>query len=112
MISLNYFQNQYAVAKTLCLELRPIGKTMEYIISSGILKEDEHRNESYKLVKKIIDDYHKAYIELSLSRFELKITSCSKNDALEDFYCQYLANSQEEKDKNIKKRLKTTYVNK
>lgn len=104
MISLNYFQNQYAVAKTLCLELRPIGKTMEYIISSGILKEDEHRNESYKLVKKIIDDYHKAYIELSLSRFELKITSCSKNDALEDFYCQYLANSQEEKDKNIFKK--------
>lgn len=52
MISLNYFQNQYAVAKTLCLELRPIEKTMEYIISSGILKEDEHRNESYKLVKK------------------------------------------------------------
>lgn len=49
------FTNLYSLSKTLRFELRPIGKTLNNIKSTGILAEDNHRAESYKKVKIIID---------------------------------------------------------
>ncbi|GHV42784.1 hypothetical protein FACS1894180_0070 [Bacteroidia bacterium] len=65
------FKNLYQLSKTLRFELIPQGKTLENIQSSDILSNDEHRAESYKLVKKIIDEYHKDFIEKSLSKVTL-----------------------------------------
>ncbi len=101
MKSLNSFQNQYSLSKTLRFQLIPQGKTLDNINESRILEEDQHRSESYKLVKKIIDDYHKAYIEQALGSFELKIASDSKNDSLEEFYSQYIAERKEDKAKKL-----------
>lgn len=61
------FKNLYSISKTLRFELKPVGKTLENIIRDGILEQDQHRAESYQKVKKIIDDYHKSFIDKALS---------------------------------------------
>ena len=69
--NLNKFTGLYQLSKTLRFELKPIGKTLENIQNNGFIANDEHRAESYKLVKKLIDNYHKDYIESVLDNFEL-----------------------------------------
>lgn len=64
--SFDEFTNLYPVQKTLRFELKPIGKTKDWIEEKGLLEQDEHRSESYKVVKKIIDFYHKHFIDKSL----------------------------------------------
>lgn len=68
--SLNDFTNLYPVQKTLRFELRPIGKTKEWIESKGFLEQDQHRADSYKTVKRIIDHYHKHFIENGLTMLQ------------------------------------------
>lgn len=46
------FTGLYPVSKTLRFELRPVGKTQEYIEKHGILDDDFQRAEDYKAVKK------------------------------------------------------------
>jgi hypothetical protein len=65
------FTNQYKLQKTLRFELKPVGKTKEHIDKNRILENDEKRADDYKMVKKIIDRYHKQFIEQSLSDFSL-----------------------------------------
>ena len=87
------FTNLYSLSKTLRFELQPIGKTLENINVNGFLTNDAHRAESYKKVKKLIDDYHKDYIEKVLSNFNLK------SEQLQLYYDLY---SQSVKDKQFK----------
>ena len=42
------YTKQYSVSKTLKFELIPQGETLENILKTGVLGEDEHRQESYK----------------------------------------------------------------
>lgn len=65
------FTNVYSLSKTLRFELRPQGKTKEFIERDGILDTDIHRAESYKKVKKLIDGYHKVFIDEVLSTVSL-----------------------------------------
>ena len=71
MTAFESFTNLYWLSKTLRFELRPIGKTLEHIQNGVILTNDERRAESYKKVKKIIDEYHKLFIENALHGFQL-----------------------------------------
>lgn len=87
----NQFTGLYPLSKTLRFELRPIGKTKENITSAGILEEDNHRAESYKEVKKIIDEYHKEFIERVLKNLDLD------KRALQAFYECYKKSTKEEK---------------
>lgn len=80
------FTNLYPLSKTLRFRLIPVGKTLRHFIDSGILEEDQHRAESYVKVKAIIDDYHRSYIESSLSAFELPVESMGKSNSLEEYY--------------------------
>lgn len=88
---LNQFIGLYPLSKTLRFELHPIGKTRENITSVGILAEDNHRAESYKEVKKIIDEYHKAFIERVLKDLVLE------EEPLQAFFDCYTNNTKEEK---------------
>ncbi|MDD3281807.1 MAG: type V CRISPR-associated protein Cas12a/Cpf1, partial [Bacteroidales bacterium] len=88
MNSLENFTNLYSLSKTLRFELKPIGKTLEYIEKEGILTKDEQRLESYKKVKKIIDNYHKAFIEKALDGLELEM--------LDDYYFLYQISKKDE----------------
>ncbi|MDD4748313.1 MAG: type V CRISPR-associated protein Cas12a/Cpf1 [Salinivirgaceae bacterium] len=83
------FTNLYSLSKTLRFELKPQGKTLEHIQNNGFLENDEHRAESYKEVKKIIDRYHKEFIESALSNFELKFNDEGKKDSLSEYFFYY-----------------------
>ena len=87
MANFENFTNLYSISKTLRFELRPDEKTQENIKKHGLLQEDTHRADSYKKVKKIIDEYHKDFIEKSLSSCVLKIESDGKKDSLQE-YCE------------------------
>lgn len=57
------FKRLYPLSKTLRFEAKPIGATLDNIIKSGLLDEDEHRAASYVKMKKLIDEYHKVFID-------------------------------------------------
>ena len=65
------FINLYPVSKTLRFELKPIGRTLEYIERDGIIETDVARSQNYTEVKALIDEYHKAFIQKVLENTEL-----------------------------------------
>ncbi|WP_297947010.1 type V CRISPR-associated protein Cas12a/Cpf1 [uncultured Fibrobacter sp.] len=67
--TLTQFTGLYPVSKTLRFELKPIGKTLEKIKETGIIENDEKRHKDYFDAKKIIDTYHKYFIDAALSKF-------------------------------------------
>ena len=97
MKTFNDFTKIYPLSKTLRFELVPIGRTRESIIQSGILEQDQHRADSYVKVKKIIDEYHKAFIETVLSGTQLTYSNTGKYDSLEEYYVLYMCGTKDEK---------------
>ena len=106
MNTLQQFTKLYSQSKTLRFELRPIGQTLEHIISSGLLEQDEHRDTSYQKVKKIIDEYHKAFIEDALTNFKLVYSSVGGKNSLEEFYTKYMCKSRDEDFEEIQDKLR------
>lgn len=80
------FTNLYSLSKTLRFELIPIGETKSNIERKGFLSNDERRAENYKRIKKIIDEYHKAYIDRCMADFGFRFENCGKNDSLQEYY--------------------------
>lgn len=105
MANFENFTNLYSISKTLRFELRPIGKTQDFIEKHGLLKEDAHRADSYKKVKKLIDEYHKDFIEKSLSSCKLKIESNDKKDSLEEYCELYKKKDKSESEKKAFKKI-------
>lgn len=66
---LSEFTNQYSLSKTLRFKLVPQGHTLDNMKRDMILSSDQKRADEYGEVKKLIDRYHKAYIERKLSTF-------------------------------------------
>ncbi|OQB16057.1 MAG: hypothetical protein BWY15_00186 [Firmicutes bacterium ADurb.Bin193] len=66
------FTNQYQLTKTLRFELKPVGKTLEYIKENGLLSDDKLRAENYTKIKDIIDDFHKDFIDKSLKQADIR----------------------------------------
>ena len=93
------FTNLYPVSKTLRFELIPDKRTKEFLESSDLIKADEHRAESYKLVKKIIDRYHKAFIEDVLSKTVLQYANSGKLNSLEELYALYTKSNKTDNEK-------------
>lgn len=104
MKDLNQFTNLYQVSKTLRFELQPIGRTKENIERNGILERDNNRAVGYKALKKVIDEYHKDFIEQMLDDFELNLPDNGDLDSLEEFYALYhLPSNTPRKKENISK---------
>lgn len=63
--------NGYSVSKTLRFELIPMEKTLENISKGKFLESDKKKSDDYKDVKKIIDNYHRYFIDdvLKLASF-------------------------------------------
>ena len=61
--TLDDFTNLYSLSKTLRFELKPIAETKENIEKGKFLESDKKKSEDYKDVKKIIDNYHKYFID-------------------------------------------------
>lgn len=77
-LDLGMFIGRYPIQKTLRFELKPIGKTQEWIEQNGLIEQDEQRADDYMVMKKIIDHYHKNFIETSMSQFRESIISGSE----------------------------------
>jgi CRISPR-associated protein Cpf1 len=88
---LSSFTNLYSLSKTLRFELIPQGNTLEMIEQHGLLIKDETRAENYKKVKKIIDEYHKDFINKAIEGLVL--------NGLEDFILLYNKALRSEDDK-------------
>lgn len=93
------FKGLYALSKTLRFELKPVGQTLKNIENSGLLEIDEQRSENYVKVKKLIDDYHKAYIERVLTPFQLKLSDDGKKNSLSEFYLYYQIKAKDDSQK-------------
>ena len=99
-----HFSNLYQVSKTLRFELVPDKRTKAILEQSDLIAQDEHRAESYKIVKKIIDRYHKAFIESVLGSLKLPCKSGGKLDSLEELYELYSKTQKSDADKkNLEK---------
>lgn len=84
MKKIDHFTNRYSLSKTLRFKLVPVGKTAE-TFDSELLAQEEKRAKDAKVMKKIIDRYHKDFIQRSLCDFSLsnleeyaKIYYCSE----------------------------------
>ena len=71
MENLKQFIGIYPVSKTLRFELRPVGKTQEWIEKNKVLDNDESKAADYPVVKKLIDEYHKVCIRESMKNVHL-----------------------------------------
>jgi CRISPR-associated protein Cpf1 len=65
------FVGLFPVQKTLRFELIPQGRTIEELKKSDIFEDDEKRARAYPIVKNIVDEYHKSFIDECLSNVEL-----------------------------------------
>lgn len=101
MGTLKRFTRLYPLSKTLRFELRPNEITKNFIMNSGLLEQEQHRADSYVQVKKIIDEYHKKFIESVLTDFKLVYTDESKNNSLEEFYACYMCKAKGEEQKKM-----------
>jgi len=57
------FTGLYTLSKTLRFELKPVAQTKENIKKGKFLESDKKKADDYKDVKKIIDNYHKFFID-------------------------------------------------
>lgn len=86
------FTGLYPIQKTIRFELKPQGKTKEHLDNSNFFEDDRERAQKYKLLKKVIDEYHKKFIDECLSTLSLKWEPL--REALEKYRA-----SKEEKDR-------------
>ena len=91
------FTNLYQVSKTLRFEAQPEEDTMEKLASSKILDNDKRRAKSYVTMKKLIDEFHKAYIDHSLENGALEYTNEGKDCSLQEYASLYAMAEKDEK---------------
>ncbi|MBR3078291.1 MAG: type V CRISPR-associated protein Cas12a/Cpf1 [Prevotella sp.] len=95
MKDLKQFIGIYPVSKTLRFELRPVGKTQEWIEKNRVLENDESKAADYPVVKKLIDEYHKVCIRESMK--DVHLDWAPLKEAMEEY--------QKKKSDDAKKRL-------
>jgi len=93
--TLDTFTQLFPLSKTLRFELKPIGKTEEHIRKNKLLEHDIQRAQDYEAVKKLIDSYHKGFIEEALAGLKLDWVSLT----------EALTESRREKSESAKKKL-------
>ena len=83
MKNLKQFIGIYPVSKTLRFELKPIGRTQEWIEKNRVLENDESKAADYPVVKKLIDEYHMVCILESMKNVHLDWAPLK--EAIEDY---------------------------
>ena len=100
----NKFTNLYSISKTLRFELKPQGKTLDNIKKNGVIENDENKADNYTKVKKIIDQYHKYYIDMCMEKYNIPLEDL--ND-----YIDFLKNKDKDKLKSIKEKMRKQISN-
>ena len=97
------FTRIYPLSKTLRFEAKPVGATLRNFVSNGLLERDEHRAQSYVSVKRLIDEYHKFFIDNALANGCLTYDDNGNVDSLKEYFDLYST----KKDETAQKRFKT-----
>ena len=79
----NEMTNKYSLSKTLRFELKPIGKTEEFIEKNGLIKEDEQRNRDFLYGKELLNEYYSYLIEKRLGEIKIDL------GVLKEYYEKY-----------------------
>ena len=74
MKKIDQFTNCSSMSKTMRFGLIPVGATYENFLNKHLLDEDEERAEIYPDVKKLMDSYHKKFIDEVLSHLMIENT--------------------------------------
>lgn len=80
--TLNEFTNLYSISKTLRFELKPVAQTKDNIKKCKFLESDKKKADDYKDVKRIIDNYHKFFIDNVLKQATFDWTALEKEIAV------------------------------
>ena len=83
-MKINDYINCYSTSKTLRFKLTPEYETEKNLLGKGFLDRDEARAKDYDLMKKVIDKYHKHFIDKALEGFKFDLLQ----DYAEAFYSQ------------------------
>lgn len=97
--SLSQFTNLYSLSKTLRFELKPVGKTEEWILKNNIIGvakdpitgseievgKDAERAKHYKYAKRMIDEMHRVFIEEALNDVHSTGIDLILNELAKDF---------------------------
>ena len=75
---LDRFTGIYSLSKTLRFELKPVGRTLDNIQKGKFLESDKKKSSDYQNVKKIIDNYHKYFIDDVLKDVQLDWTTLAE----------------------------------
>ncbi len=59
--------NLYSLSKTLRFELKPIGKTKDYIEQESFFVKDQKKADYYDDIKQLLDEFHREFIASSLA---------------------------------------------
>lgn len=102
---------KYSLSKTLRFELKPVDENLKPIKDikqrfCELIKKDSQRAEDYKILKQIIDEYHKNYIEKSLSKTNI----LNVND-MEEFEKLLSQSKSRKEDERLKKQIKEKQKN-
>lgn len=87
------FTNQYQLSKTLRFELKPIGETLNHVNLKMLLEQDEIRALEYKIIKKIIDEYHKDFMNEAMDGF------CFDSDDIDSYERLFYIKDKSDEDK-------------
>ena len=79
------YTGRYPIRRTVQFSLIPQGETQKWIDQYGFVSADEKRDEDYKELKKIIDNYHRDFIARALDSFKKAIDWNNLIEALEQF---------------------------
>lgn len=100
----------YSLSKTLKFELRPLPATKAALDKpDNILTKDLLRNQAYPVLKNLLDDYYRDYLEKTLAKFSLDCT------LLKDAYVAYEQQNTKEYEKicgKLRKSFGTAFSNK
>jgi len=66
------FTKQYALNKTLRFELKPVGKTEDFLKKNKVFEKDETIDDSYNQAKFYFDKLHQKFINEALSSDNVK----------------------------------------
>lgn len=99
-MKINAFINCYSMSKTLRFKLAPEYETEKSLLEKGFLDRDKLRADDYDLMKKVIDKYHKHFIDKALEGFKFDLLQ----DYAEAFYSQS-ADDDGKKLEEIKKKM-------
>ncbi len=94
------FINKYNLSKTIRFELKPVGKTIDFIKENGLIEEDKQREKDFNEVKKIMDEYYVEFIENCLKNIKLDLSD------LQEYYTIYFELKKDKYNSDLKKQFK------